>query len=52
MRKVAQSDGMRQYAEKNQWLVEYRNAAETRKWLDDESAALTVILTELGLAKQ
>lgn len=52
MRKTAQSDEMRRYAEKNQWLVEFKGAAETRKWLDDESAALKVILTDLGLARQ
>lgn len=52
MRKTAQSDEIRQYAEKNLWLVEFKGAAETRKWLDDESAALKVIMTELGLVRQ
>jgi len=52
MRKVAQSDEIHQYAEKNLWLVEFKGAAETRKWLDDETAALKVIMTELGLIKQ
>lgn len=52
MRRTAQSDEIRQYAEKNLWLVEYKGAAETRKWMDEESAALKVILTELGLARQ
>ena len=53
MRKTAQSDEMIQYAEKNQWLVEFKGSAETRKWLDAEAAALKAIMTELGLvAKQ
>jgi len=52
MRKVAQSDEIHQYAEKNLWLVEFKGSAETRKWLDDEAAALKVIMTELGLIKQ
>jgi putative tricarboxylic transport membrane protein len=52
MRRVAQSDEILQYAEKNLWLVEFKGAAETRKWLDDETAALKVIMTELGLVRQ
>jgi putative tricarboxylic transport membrane protein len=52
MRKTAQSDEILQYAEKNLWLVEFKGAAETRKWLDDEFAALKVIMTELGLVRQ
>jgi putative tricarboxylic transport membrane protein len=51
MRKVAQSEEIHQYAQKNLWLVEFKGAAETRKWLDDETAALKVIMTELGLIK-
>ncbi|MGZ9064232.1 MAG: Bug family tripartite tricarboxylate transporter substrate binding protein [Burkholderiales bacterium] len=52
MRKTAASDEIRQYAEQNQWLVEFKGAAETRKWLDQESAALKSIMVALGLAKQ
>ena len=52
MRRVAQSDEILQYAEKNLWLVEFKGSADTRKWLDDETAALKVIMTELGLIKQ
>jgi putative tricarboxylic transport membrane protein len=52
MRRTAQSDEILQYAEKNLWLVEFKGAAETRKWLDDEAAALKVIMTELGLVRQ
>jgi len=52
MRKSAASDEIRQYAEQNQWLLEFKGAAETKKWLDEEYAALTVIMTELGLVRQ
>lgn len=52
MRKTAQSDEMRQYAEQNQWLLEFKGAAETKKWLDDEFAALKTTMTELGLVRQ
>ena len=52
MRRTAQSDEILQYAEKNLWLVEFKGNAETRKWLDDEAAALKVIMTELGLVRQ
>ena len=52
MRKTAASDEIRQYAEQNQWLLEFKGAAETKKWLDEEYEALKVIMTELGLAKQ
>ena len=52
MRRTAQSDEILQYAEKNLWLVEFKGAAETRKWLDEEAAALKVIMTELGLVRQ
>src|SRR5262245_61722202 len=52
MRRTAQSEEIAQYAEKNLWLVEFKGAAETRKWLDDEAAALKTIMTELGLVRQ
>jgi len=52
MRKLAASDEIRQYAEQNQWLLEFKGAADTKKWLDEEFTALTVIMTELGLVRQ
>ena len=52
MRRTAQSDEIAQYAEKNLWLVEFKGSAETRKWLDEEAAALKAIMTELGLVKK
>ena len=51
MRRTAQSEEIKQYAEKNLWLVEFKGSADTRKWLDEEAAALKLIMTELGLAK-
>jgi len=51
MRRTAQSDEILQYAEKNLWLVEFKGSAETRKWLDEEAAALKLIMTELGLVR-
>ena len=51
MRKTAQSDEIRQYAETNMWLVDFKGAAETRKWLDEEAAALKATMTDLGLVK-
>jgi putative tricarboxylic transport membrane protein len=52
MRRTAQSDEILQYAEKNLWIVEFKGSAETRKWLDEEAAALKLIMTELGLVRQ
>jgi putative tricarboxylic transport membrane protein len=52
MRKTAQSDEIRQYTEKNLWLVEFKGAADTRKWMDEESASLKAVLSSLGLVKQ
>ena len=52
MRKSAQSDEIRQYAEQNQWLLEFKGAADTKKWLDDEFVALKATMTELGLVRQ
>jgi putative tricarboxylic transport membrane protein len=51
MRKTVQSDELKQYAEKNQWLLEFKGAAETKRWMDDEFTALKSTMTELGLVK-
>lgn len=52
MRKASQSDEIVQYAEKNQWILEFKGAAETKKWLDEESVALKATMGALGLLKQ
>lgn len=49
MRRTAQSEDIVHYAAKNLWLVEFKGSAETRKWLDQEAAALRVVMGELGL---
>lgn len=51
MQRTAQSDEIRRYADANLWLIEFKGAAETRKWLDQEAAALKTIMTELGLVR-
>ena len=52
LRKVAQSDELKQFAEQNQWLLEFKGAAETKRWLDEEAALLKTTMTELGLVRQ
>ena len=49
MQRTAQSEEIARYAEANLWLLEFKGAADTRKWLDQESAALKTIMGELGL---
>ena len=51
LRKVSQSEELRQYAEQNQWVLEFKTAADTKKWLDTEFAALKTAMTELGLVR-
>jgi putative tricarboxylic transport membrane protein len=51
MQRTAQSEEIARYAEQNLWLVEFKGAADTRKWLDQEAAALKTIMTELGLVQ-
>ena len=50
--KTAQSPEIAEYAQKNQWIVEYKNSADTRKWMDEEVARLKDVLTALGLVKR
>jgi putative tricarboxylic transport membrane protein len=52
LRKTAQSEEFRQYAEKNQWIIEFKGPAEFRKWLDEELAVQRTAMTALGLVKQ
>ena len=51
MRKAAQATRCAG-TEQNPWLVEFNGAAQTRKWLDQEAAALRLIMTEVGLVTQ
>jgi putative tricarboxylic transport membrane protein len=52
MRRTAQSDELLKYAEKNQWLVEFKGAEQTRKWMEEETARLKELLPALGLGKR
>jgi putative tricarboxylic transport membrane protein len=52
MRRTAESEEIRNYAERNQWLVEFKGAKETRQWMDDEVARLQDVLSALGYRKQ
>lgn len=49
LRKVVQSEDFKKAAEKNQWDVDFKGAAETRKHFDDEYAATKKVMTYLGL---
>ena len=49
LRKVVQSDEFKAAAEKNQWDVDFKGAAETRKHFDEEYAATKKVMTFLGL---
>jgi putative tricarboxylic transport membrane protein len=49
MRKLVQSDDFRRAAEKHQWDVDFKDAAETRKYFDEEYARTRRVMTYLGL---
>ena len=51
MHKVTQSEEIKKYAEENQWIVEFKGAAEFKKWLDQELALMKSVMSELGLVK-
>jgi putative tricarboxylic transport membrane protein len=49
LRKVTQSEDFKKAAEKNQWDVDFKGAAETRKHMDEEYAATKKVMSYLGL---
>ena len=49
LRKVTQSEDFKKTAEKNQWEIDFKGAAETRKYMDEEYAATKKVMTYLGL---
>ena len=49
LRKVVQSEDFKKAAEKNQWDVDFKGAAETRRHFDEEYAATKKVMTYLGL---
>lgn len=48
--KIAASAEFRAMAEKNQWVIDYKNSAEARKFFDSEYAELKEVMDFLGLA--
>jgi putative tricarboxylic transport membrane protein len=51
LRKVAESDEYRKAAEKNQWDVEFKGAADTRKHMEQEYEQTKSVMQYLGLIK-
>ncbi len=49
--KMAQSSQLGALAQKNQWVINYRNSAETRKFLAGEYAEIREVMDFLGLTK-
>lgn len=49
--KIAQSSEFKSVADKNQWVINYKNSAETRKFLEVEYAELKTVMDFLGLSK-
>lgn len=52
MRKVVQSDDFKKAAEKNQWDVDFKGAADTRRLLEEEYARTKTVMQYLGLIPQ
>ena len=52
MRKVTESDAYKQAAEKYQWDVAFKGAAETRKLMAEEYAATKSVMNYLGLVSK
>jgi len=50
-RKVVESDEFKKLAEKNQWDVNFKSAAETRRFMEAQYGELKEVMTFLGLAK-
>jgi putative tricarboxylic transport membrane protein len=52
MRKVVHSDDFKKAAEKYQWDVDFKGAAETRKLMEEEYARTKGVMSYLGLITQ
>ncbi|MDH4293857.1 MAG: tripartite tricarboxylate transporter substrate binding protein [Betaproteobacteria bacterium] len=48
---IARSDQFKTLAQKNQWEINYKNSAETRKFLEGEYMELKEVMDFLGLSK-
>ena len=51
LRKVVQSEDFKKAAEKNQWDIDFKGAADARKHMDEEYAQTKTVMTYLGLIK-
>lgn len=50
-RKVVESDEFRKLAQKNEWDVNFKSAAETRRFMEAQYSELKEVMAFLGLAK-
>lgn len=51
LRRVVESEEFRKMAERNQWDVTFRGAAEARKFMEDDYAQLKRVMTYMGVVK-
>jgi len=51
-RQVTSSGEFHQYAEKNQWVINFRGPEESRKFMEEQYNELKVVMTSLGLVKK
>ena len=51
MQRIVETEDFRKMAEKLQWVVTYRNAAETRKFMEEEYAQMKRLMTFMGIIK-
>lgn len=51
MRRVVESEEFRKIAEKHQWDVTFRGAAEARKFMEDDYAQWKRVMTYMGIVK-
>ena len=51
LRRVTESEEFRRIAEQNQWEVAFRDAAQTRKFMEADYAQMKRVMTYLGVVK-
>ena len=51
LRKISATDAFAKFAEKNQLEIEFRGAADMKRYLDRQYAEMKDVMTFLGLAK-
>ena len=52
LRRVTASDDFRDYARKQQWDSNFKGAAESRKFMEEQYNELKIVMTHLGLVKK